>query len=140
MAEVGDFQRVDAENTTIGRAGMPEQMDRDLVNNQYRAGIGAVKRFYADGEWVNLLKEQDSFTVTRLRAERTAAVWARISSQHRRSSTILLTARTCPSIRLRPSTRLFLASSARYSFWPALKFGIGILHHGNIPPGGIYIP
>lgn len=66
MSEVKQWSQVDADNDDATKGGWPEGMNRSDVNDRNRENLGAVRRFFENGEWVDLLKEHEGdFTVSR---------------------------------------------------------------------------
>ncbi len=64
-----DLSTVDADNAVIADGGWPEEMKRSDVNNQARKNMGALRRWFEDAEWVDLLQESGAlFTVSRVNA------------------------------------------------------------------------
>ena len=67
MSEIKDWSTTDAENTSPTKSGMPEAMLRSDVNNRVREHLGAIRRWYEDAEWVDLVSGHNAnFTYTRV--------------------------------------------------------------------------
>ena len=67
MSDIKNWSQTDASNTDSTKSGMPEGMPRSDVNNRARERMGALRRWYEDAEWVNLISEHlADFTATRL--------------------------------------------------------------------------
>ncbi len=66
--EVSKLDRTDASNTVVEDGGWPEGMARSLVNNQARQNLGALRRWYQNPEWTQLLEETagPTYTVTKV--------------------------------------------------------------------------
>lgn len=68
-SDLENLSTVDADNAVLADGGWPENMDRSPVNDQARKNMGALRRFFEDGEWVDLLQESGGlFTVSRVNA------------------------------------------------------------------------
>jgi len=69
MSDIKNWSRTDAANTDLTNSGMPEGMARSDVNDRVREHMGALRRFYEDAEWVDLVSEHNgSFTLSRVDA------------------------------------------------------------------------
>ncbi len=67
MANVEDLNQTAANNTVTADGGWPEGMARSAVNDQARNNLGALRTWFEDAEWVDLLQESgDDFTVSRV--------------------------------------------------------------------------
>ncbi len=66
MSDVSAWSQTAAGNGVAAPPdGAPEGMQRSEVNDTQREDMAATRRWYEDPEWVDLLKEDDGFTVTR---------------------------------------------------------------------------
>ncbi|HIF12812.1 MAG TPA: hypothetical protein EYQ82_07395 [Dehalococcoidia bacterium] len=69
MSEIKQWSEVDASNTDATKSGMPEGMPRSDVNDRGREHMGALRRWYEDAEWVDLISADGAdFTATRVNA------------------------------------------------------------------------
>ncbi len=69
MSDIKNWSRTDAANTDLTNSGMPEGMARSDVNDRVREHMGALRRFYEDAEWVDLVSEHNGrFTLSRVDA------------------------------------------------------------------------
>jgi hypothetical protein len=59
MPEIYELSRVDASNQDTSKGGWTEGMKRSDVNDRARENLGAIRRWYEDGEWTRLLEEQN---------------------------------------------------------------------------------
>lgn len=67
MSRTTQWSQTAADNDDPAKGGWKENMNRSDVNNQARDNLAAHRTWIEDGEWVNLLEEeQDDFTVSRL--------------------------------------------------------------------------
>ena len=67
MSEIKQWSEVDASNTDTTKSGMPEGMPRSDVNDRGREHMGALRRWYEDAEWVDLISADGAeFTATRV--------------------------------------------------------------------------
>ena len=75
MTDISTWSKTDATNNDPLKSGMPEGMARSDVNNRNREHMGAIRRWYEDAEWVDLLSEdENNFTVLRVNATTFRAV------------------------------------------------------------------
>jgi hypothetical protein len=69
MTDISTWSKTDDTNNDALKSGMPEGMARTDVNNRGREHMGAIRRWYEDAEWVDLLTEDENdFTVQRVNA------------------------------------------------------------------------
>lgn len=67
MADISKWSQTDGSNVDSTKSGMPEGMARSDVNNRVREHMGAVRRWYEDAEWVDLVSGHASeFTLSRV--------------------------------------------------------------------------
>ena len=67
MSDVKTWSTTDASNTDTAKSGMPEGMARSDVNNRAREHMGALRRWYEDAEWVDLVSGHGGdFTLSRV--------------------------------------------------------------------------
>ena len=66
MANLSKWSTTDGDNDQAASSGMPEGMARSLVNDRGREHMGAIRRWYENSEWVDLLGETGGdFTLLR---------------------------------------------------------------------------
>ena len=67
MSDVSTWSTNDADNDDPTKSGMPEGMPRSDVNNRGREHLGAIRRWYENSEWVDLLSGSSSnFALSRV--------------------------------------------------------------------------
>jgi hypothetical protein len=75
MTDISTWSKTDDTNNDATKSGMPEGMARTDVNNRGREHMGAIRRWYEDAEWVDLLDEdENNFTVQRVTATEFRAI------------------------------------------------------------------
>ncbi len=75
MTDISTWSKTDDTNNDALKSGMPEGMARTDVNNRGREHMGAIRRWYEDAEWVDLLDEdENNFTVQRVTATEFRAI------------------------------------------------------------------
>ena len=66
MADLKVYSRVAGTNKTAPPDGWPEGMKRSDLNDTAREFAAAVRRFYEAPEWLDLLQEDDGYTVSKI--------------------------------------------------------------------------
>lgn len=76
MAEIKTYSRNPANNADPPPDGAPEGMARSLVNDTIREEMAATRLWYEAPEWLNLLVEDDGYTVSRVDDDTINVVYA----------------------------------------------------------------
>lgn len=64
MADLSSWSQIASGNIDAPPDGAPEGMARKVLNDTLRENMAALRRAYEDPQWVNLLEEDDGFTVS----------------------------------------------------------------------------
>jgi len=67
VTEVYELSATDGANVDLAKLGMPENVARSLTNDALRGLEGAIRRWYADPEWLDLFRDYSGpYTVSRV--------------------------------------------------------------------------